>query len=438
MAISKLWFRLLGLSLGTAFVAAACGGSGFSAKEDPGDGGGAEGGMAGTSGTSGTGAFAGTGGGTTLCTDASDCDDGKACTLDVCNDVGQCEHPEKCTGDEPACCAGVCGQCCAQADCDDGIDCTSDDCFGGFCTHVPTNCPDHVLQYCSPTGCRDREQCTTPDECDDGDPCTTDVCTDGLCDYPGGCEAGTQCCPGVGCAACCSDSQCNEGSDDLCNPSVCVDGVCQVEPLCQGTGQICCERSGGSADCGVGCCTNDDCDDRPCTRKLCTPTGCRWDPVNDCPVGYVCDPNQAGMCVPTSNCSSNTPCPPPEDPCQQVVCMGGQCIYQNACGNGTTCCPGIGCRECCSSAQCMTGSDTTRTLCCPDGRCGECCSAIDCSSTVARIITGAGPTSGGSDCTSYTCNPSTHLCEAGAITICPSGTICCPPYGCKTPSQCPI
>jgi hypothetical protein len=443
MKIERLWLRLVGATVLVGAVAAACGGSGFSAGDsgdagDLGEGGNGTGGTSGTSGTAGTSGTSGAGGGgTTLCTDASQCDDDKACTLDVCNEQGVCENPPKCGEDEPFCCpGGVCGQCCTATDCADASDCTFDDCFAGFCTHVPTDCPNPSTQYCSETGCKDREECTGAGDCDDGKPCTTDSCNGGLCRHET-CGQGLSCCEN-GCAECCGDSQCADQSDDLCNPAVCRDGECRIEALCQVGSTQCCERTNGTADCGSpACCVTNDCPNRECMRKLCTPGGCQYDPIaGDCPPGERCEPDVG--CVPTTQCMVPGDCAPPADPCQEVRCSSGRCEYASACHNGTTCCPGIGCRQCCSNTQCQSsGSDTGKPYCCGDGTCGACCTASDCGGSVAAIIIPTSPTGPGTTCTTYQCTAD-HTCTPGASTTCRTGTTCCPGIGCVAPSQCPL
>jgi hypothetical protein len=105
------------------------------------------------------------------------------------------------------------------------------------------------------------------------------------------------------------------------------------------------------------------------------------------------------------------------------------------------CCPGLGCRQCCSNNECQAGTDTGRPYCCPDGVCGQCCTASDCGGVVAEIITPdvnpTTPTSGGTTCNLYQCTPD-HLCRSGTTTICQSGTVCCPGLGCLPANQCPL
>jgi hypothetical protein len=79
-------------------------------------------------------------GDTPECLGAGDCDDGDACTSDLC-DAGACIHPfnnapcddqDSCTTSD-ACIEGSCQG--LPLDCDDGIACTNDYCFQGNCSN---------------------------------------------------------------------------------------------------------------------------------------------------------------------------------------------------------------------------------------------------------------------------------------------------------------
>jgi hypothetical protein len=119
------------------------------------------------------------------CTQA-ECDDGNACTDDVCDpsvgcqytfNSGACDDGNACTGGES--CAG--GACVAGAavTCDDGNPCTTDSCD-------PTS---GCVFAANTLACDDGDACTTADtcagaacvggaapNCDDGDTCTADSC----------------------------------------------------------------------------------------------------------------------------------------------------------------------------------------------------------------------------------------------------------------------
>jgi hypothetical protein len=116
------------------------------------------------------------------------CDDGNACTDDVCAH-GQCAGTPIVCDDGNACttdsCDPVVGCRAASVACDDGNACTADTC-------------DPAV------GCQ-----TTPMVCADGDACTTDTC-----DPAGGCAFAELDC----------------GDDDACTTDVCVEGVCEHHP----------------------------------------------------------------------------------------------------------------------------------------------------------------------------------------------------------------
>lgn len=147
----------------------------------------------------------------------SPCDDGNACTYDICvdgvclyfNNSNSCDDGNPCTIND-VCINGVCqgtpkscsdGNPCTDDFCDpvtgncyfvinnslscsDGNLCTTNDyCFNGVCTGTPTVCSDGnpcTLDNCNPTiGCF---YTNNSNSCDDGNPCTiNDVCMNGVC-----------------------------------------------------------------------------------------------------------------------------------------------------------------------------------------------------------------------------------------------------------------
>ena len=131
------------------------------------------------------------------CVVAADCDDGKPCTLDVCNN-GNCSHqpiPGCCStnadcSDADTCISGTCpgaggqcvwssiaGCCKADGDCDDGVACTADVCTASqTCKHSEICCKSNL-------------------DCDDGTSCTTDSCVGGFCSWVWNQQAG--CCQPV-------------------------------------------------------------------------------------------------------------------------------------------------------------------------------------------------------------------------------------------------
>jgi hypothetical protein len=396
---SGLVFALIGVGFSSALSLGACSGGEFS-EAGAGNGSGGSAGSTG-SGASSSGGKSSMGGGGAVpgrtCTGPEQCDDADPCTIDECGVQSVCVYTPKCGATE-LCCDGTCSQCCVQADCTDEVGCTTDTCFAGFCAYVPDDDACGSAQYChSLEDCKDREVCPggTPEECDDEDPCTDDTCTSSLC-YHAYCGSGEQCCPGVGCASCCSDSQC-ENDDDLCTKEVCTaEGRCQSGPLCS-DGQQCCEGA-DNATCGA-CCVPDDCDDGiPCTVENCLDGQCSHTANNElCDDGEICDPLQDG-CVPVAMCDGPEDCVS-ADKCQTGSCVMGQCMYIG-CDPLKVCCPATGCQECCSDYNCGEIQIS------PDGDCQH------------------------NHCMNGKCSVGWDPC--GGI-----NDYCCAPYGCYT-GGCPI
>ncbi len=192
------------LWVSTALVVAACG-----ARTDinirfhsdagaGGDGGGGSSTVATTSTTSTT-TSSSSGG----CTADSECDDGVACTVDLCS-AGACVSAPS----DPLCDDGIactseqcnpttgCNYVPNDTFCNDAVACTFDSCAVGIgCVHEPCDdvCSDGL--FCNGLErCDVNAGCVGPDAspCDDGVPCSTDTCTEvsgGACSHgvPLGC-----------------------------------------------------------------------------------------------------------------------------------------------------------------------------------------------------------------------------------------------------------
>jgi hypothetical protein len=167
------------------------------------------------------------------------CDDGDACSQNVCDPEQQgaaaCSNP--------------------PIDCDDHNACTTDSCGDGVCNHVA---PDPT---CVP--------CEGPADCNDHNACTTDTCGEnGTCErstIPGcvPCETAAQCDDGNACTTdTCPAGACVHAAIDDCPIEVCADGDCANNPLCRteicgncidddGDGKVdyedddCCDNTGG-------------------------------------------------------------------------------------------------------------------------------------------------------------------------------------------------
>ncbi|TNF36742.1 MAG: hypothetical protein EP329_04860 [Deltaproteobacteria bacterium] len=121
------------------------------------------------------------------CAVDADCDDGDACTAEVCAEVGclatnVCNLPDDngTVEDDPCAKPDAPADCCtSDADCEDGNPATVNVCDGATCA-VTLN-PD---------------MCVTAADCDDADVCTTETCNaDGVCEFQGTIGAGC-CVPG--------------------------------------------------------------------------------------------------------------------------------------------------------------------------------------------------------------------------------------------------
>lgn len=148
------------------------------------------------------------------------CDDGSACTFDLCDSDAGCVHIPS----ESPCCVG------ATSICEDGDPCTVDLCDPGTggCTSEP-----------SAAKCDDSDACTSDDvcsggacvgapvSCDDGNPCSTDSCNKvqgcfhqvidgGTCDDGLACSTGDTCISGT-CVG--DDSAC------VCTPTFAADAI---------------------------------------------------------------------------------------------------------------------------------------------------------------------------------------------------------------------
>lgn len=123
------------------------------------------------------------------CNQSDQCNDGNACTADVCTVDGRCEN--------------------TPINCDDGVDCTEDSCIPALgCQHgeVDDWCDEDLSCFSFPeefeefldvdSGCH---ECVpgffgNSEHCDDGDLCTIDSCTDDLtCEFEPRCGDDYEC-----------------------------------------------------------------------------------------------------------------------------------------------------------------------------------------------------------------------------------------------------
>jgi subtilisin-like proprotein convertase family protein len=168
------------------------------------------------------------------CEDATDCDDGVACTADYCIDSecrfvgqqncctadGQCDDGNECTADycDMNGASGTCkttvipnGTCCTTIeDCSDGDICTKDLCLGFFCYHNQVEC-------CTPA--------TEDEVCPDDNPCTCDLCIYGSCRHiPPGQANNYEAC-NIPPTCCVDDGDC-ASDENPCTVDACVNNLC--------------------------------------------------------------------------------------------------------------------------------------------------------------------------------------------------------------------
>ena len=296
------------------------------------------------------------------------CDDGNACTTDVCDPEDGCVHESL-----------------NEGECIDGDACTvGDHCEVGECVGLPVVCDDD--NPCTDDMCDGLGGCKAEfntDACDDLEPCTVaDACSQGKCvGYPVDCD-------------CQSDADCLQFDDgDLCNGVLVCDKLalpyqCAVDPstvkvcpLPQGLDAICAkshcvpesgectivpDHEGYACDDSDACTVGDKCvlgeclsgvdvvcqDANPCTDDECQPdSGCLFE--NN-----------------TSTCSDGSACTK-FDVCLDGQCMSGEtvsCDDSNICTDDA-CDPLMGCKHSANQAPCDDGNDCTPNDHCEGGMC---------------------------------------------------------------------
>ena len=292
------------------------------------------------------------------------CDDGNACTDDICDSTtGECgsmNNTASCFDGDPcsvgdACADGACVGGGDTLDCDDGNPCTADRCEAGVgCVSEPmdgvacddgntctanTMCTDGVCGGGEVMSCDDGSLCTVDscdpelgcvnnsiaDLCADANPCTDEVCDPEVgCVYPfntNPCDDGSACTEGD----VCTQGACLGAPVSLSDGNVCTDLTCDPETGVEvAFNTLPCDDSDACTlgdTCGDGMCVagtgapNCD-DDNVCTDDRCDPElGCANDPNtepcddnNVCTIGDTC---AEGGCAPGEerlDCDDGNPC----------------------------------------------------------------------------------------------------------------------------------
>lgn len=368
------------------------------------------------------------------------CDDGLACTVDVCDAAidactstpnhDACSDGAYCNGTEvchpvEGCIPGL------APVCDDGVGCTVDSCDESTdaCVHSPSDTLCSDSQYCNGeetcdpvNGCRPGTSVT----CNDGVACTVDscdeetdscasvpnhsACSDGqfcngaeVCDPIQGCQAG----PPVSCddqIACTVDS-CNEAKD-VCvhspNKSACQDGLfCNGEEVCV-VGVGC--QAGAAPNCNDGiACTTDACNEDT--------DSCVFTPHHSsCDDGQFC--NGVEVCDVVEGCQAGAP----------VSCNDGVGCTLDSCNEATDACVSVPLNELCSDGAWCNGVEI-------------CKAGVGCAPGVPPNCADMNP------CTIDSCDESLDQCRhVPSDAICDDGIECtvdsCTASGCRNETMC--
>ncbi|TFH25223.1 MAG: hypothetical protein E4H03_01420 [Myxococcales bacterium] len=303
--------------------------------------------------------------GTCVGPEVAPCDDGDPCTTDTCDATSGCASaPLDCSLLDTDCGQGACepsaGLCVPgppiEADCDDGDACTVDLCDSAQgCATTPVICDDGdacTVEICDPaTGCVSTPlDCSLLDEpcvvgvCEqvagvcvaeavDGEGCSSGSCdSDAACDDADACTVDT-CSPADGCTS--AAMICDDG--DACTADTC-DAVagCLFEPVSCDDGDACTDDA---CEAQVGCTrTTVACDDGlACTLDTCGPsTGCTNEPVDAlcddgsfCSGAETCQPLQGCLAGPEPMCDDGSMCT--ADSCSDEL---ASCVHETGPGAG--------------------------------------------------------------------------------------------------------
>ena len=324
--------------------------------------------------------------GSSGCSTNSDCSTGYCvggvCCATACTTPGTCEKLDGVT-----CPGGTACKYLKAADdtvCDDGNACTNNVCFQGSCVFKSNkDCNDNnqcTTDTCTPsTGACVHEPINVPVTCDDGNPCTNDTCSPTLgCQHSDNnaatCTDNNACTDDVCQAGVCvsTPKNCSSLNND-CNVGTCVNGACQAQPTnvngsCD-EGLVACDATAKCDNAGHCVGNKDACGTlstacAPCTNepncyngRLCTCQAGQTPPVvivnGKCVAGT--DECNANPCVAIATCHDPTP---DGSTSGDVVCTcpGGYT------GNGKT--AGTGCTdidECNGANPCGAGSTCVNT-----------------------------------------------------------------------------
>jgi hypothetical protein len=293
------------------------------------------------------------------CTDANDCNDGNACTMDAC-------------GADSVCTNAAIPNCCAfDADCEDNDPCTADSCA-----------PDGTCGHSEITGC-----CISNGDCNDGVQCTADTC-----------DLVAHQCENAPLDRCCTQNS------DCMDMNACTDGVCDTSTgRCAITAIAGCCNTAGDCDDGDSC-TTDTCSGVGGTCMRQAITGC-CTPATSCDDGAFCNGEEVcgGVrgCIPgaPTDCSDAFSCT--TDMCDEATDSCVRTPSDQACDNGLfcdgteVCDPTMGCRtamarDCGDTVDCtMDGCDEMTDTCTHAPLDSMCNDSVSCNGTeICNAMTG--------------------------------------------------
>ena len=234
--------------------------------------------------------------------------------------------------------------CLSAADCDDGNACTTDICQGGSCLHLP-------IVGCGNAGC------TTAAQCNDNDACTTDTCVTGNCVHTPIPNCNPPCVPTTCAAQGINSGVIADGCGGVlnCNPP-CVPTTCAAQGINSG---VIADGCGGVLNCNPPCVPTtcaaqginsgviaDGCGGVLNCNPPCVPTTCAAQGINSGVIADGCGGvlNCNPPCVPTTCAAQEVTCGTIADGCGGVLhCNSGGGLSCNtgllgACAAGTTAC----------------------------------------------------------------------------------------------------
>jgi hypothetical protein len=380
------------------------------------------------------------------CQVPSDCDDGDACTNDLCTKALVCSHPALTCDDNDACTVDTCDPASGcknkTAPCDDDIDCTIDKCdAANGCKHTPDDdaCDDDKV--CTDDKCDKAKGCVNATtDCDDGNACTDDTCnkvngcvsTETDCDDDNACTTDT-CDKTKGCVhkdkPCdddnlCTTDNCDPESGCKSKPQVCDDGFdCTIDTCNPAVGCVATPDSEACDDANV--CTTDKCD----KMKGCVHTANACDDGDPC-TADVCDKFKGCTTLP-KDCSDGNSCT--TDGCDKT---NGNCkSVATVCDDGLectadTCDPAIGCKfEVKFGAKCGIDGFCDASAAC--NKCAPTCVAGSCTDGCGGFCPGmcddGNACTTGDACDSGKCQGVSKVCDDGNACTkdsCEAGTGC--------------